>query len=138
MPGVDTPAIFEFIGAHEQALFYKITKDYFFHKDFGCKFGRCFGLMSIRGRECRADQVEHPLASRIDTVIHGSAGGLDDARMAPSSGGGIHEFFAAFHSVLRSCGPAEVSFKLIDEVGDIVIRISRNNGKFSASGSLSI
>jgi hypothetical protein len=40
MPRVATPAVFEFIGAHEQALFYKIPNDYFFHKDFGCKFGR--------------------------------------------------------------------------------------------------
>jgi hypothetical protein len=34
--------------------------------------------------------------------------------------------------------PARASFKLIDEVGDIVIGSSRENDKFSASGSLSI
>ena len=83
MPRVETPAVFEFIGAYEQALFYKITNDFLFHKDLGCEFGRCFGLMPIRGRECRADQVDHRIASRIDTAIHGSPGGLDDARMAP-------------------------------------------------------
>src|SRR6516165_3151290 len=97
MPGVETPAVFEFIGAHEQALLYKITNDYFYHKDFGCEFGRCFGLMLIRGRERRADQVDHRIASRIDAAIHGSAGGLDDARMAPRSGGSIQEFLAVFH-----------------------------------------
>jgi len=34
--------------------------------------------------------------------------------------------------------PARASFKLIDEVGDIVFRMPGDNGKFSASGLPSI
>jgi hypothetical protein len=61
---MDSQLLILLVGAHEQGLLYKITEYRFFHKDFGCEFGRRFGLMLAAGNTARIKSTIPSLSDR--------------------------------------------------------------------------